>query len=306
MYNMSPCQTITHPLFQRHQIKVQIKRDDLIHPQISGNKWRKLKENIRFIKQHHYRGVVSFGGCYSNHLHALAFASQHYQFESIALVRGEKQHASNATLTQAQQWGMTLEFVDRKHYRLRNDADFLARLQQQYPEHLLIPEGGSNSLALQGVAELSTELAQQAEFDYLMTPVGSGGTLAGLIAADQNQHQLLGIAVLAQADYLRQEIKQLLPANAQQYDNWQLLTEFHRGGYAKFGTDDISRLLAFMRVTNLPLEPIYSGKMILALVDLINAGYFPAHSNIMLLHTGGLQGLDGLAERRLLNLHQWR
>jgi len=169
-----------------------------------------------------------------------------------------------------------------------------------------VPEGGSNALALVGVAELISELRQQSPFDYLLLPVASGGTFAGIIEADQQQHQLLGIAVLRQAEYLNESIRSLLSATAQRFQNWQLLTEFHAGGYAKFNPEHIQQMLAFKQLTNLPIEPIYSGKMVLALLALINQGHFPAHSRIMLLHTGGLQGLRGLAEQQRINISQWQ
>jgi 1-aminocyclopropane-1-carboxylate deaminase len=300
----STLQTITHPIFDRNHLTVSIKRDDAIHPIISGNKWRKLKFNLSYAKTHNYSGVLSFGGSFSNHIHALAFACQQQGLKSIGVIRGEKEYASNFTLTMAQQWGMELHFVDRKTYRLRENKDYLAQLQKAYPDYLIVPEGGSNALALTGVGEVITELNQQCEFDTLLTPVGSGGTLAGLIKADNNQHQLLGISVLKQNGYLTEQVNTLLE-NSSNYSNWQIMSEFHRGGYAKFSKEDAQKLLTFNQQTGFTFEPVYSGKMILAFLDLIEQQYFPKGHRIVILHTGGLQGVGGLIERNLLNANDW-
>ena len=305
MKNASPIQVIKHPLFSYHNIDVFIKRDDLIHPIISGNKWRKLKYNLAQATQGSYQGILSFGGCFSNHIHALAFACQQQNIKSVGIIRGEQNYANNFTLSWARHWGMTLDFVDRKTYRLRNQAEYLAELQRQYPQHFIVPEGGSNTFALPGVAEVITELNDQCDFDSLLTPVGSGGTLAGLIAGDKNQHQLLGIAVLKQSDYLQAEVKQLLSIEAKQYSNWQILSEFHLGGYAKFSQVDCQRIIEFSQITGIDFEPVYSGKMLLALLDLVDNGFFAAKKRIVILHTGGLQGLGGLAQRKIICPSQW-
>ena len=304
MQSESKLQTISHPLFEKHQLRVSIKRDDSIHPIISGNKWRKLKFNLDFAKMHNYTGVISFGGSFSNHIHALAFSCQQQGLKSIGIIRGEKEHASNFTLSMSIKWGMELNFVDRKTYRLREDQDYLAELQEAHPDYLIVPEGGSNALALPGVGEVITELNHQCEFDTLLTPVGSGGTLAGLIKADNNQHQLIGIAVLKQNGYLIDQVNNLLgePSN---YTHWQIMSEFHRGGYAKFNKDDAFKILNFSKQTGFTFEPVYSGKMILALLDLIEQGFFPKGHRIVILHTGGLQGIGGLIERNLLSADDW-
>ncbi|NQZ88423.1 MAG: 1-aminocyclopropane-1-carboxylate deaminase/D-cysteine desulfhydrase [Colwellia sp.] len=304
MQTQSTLERIFHPIFENNNLIVSVKRDDNIHPIISGNKWRKLKFNLRFAKENNYTGIISFGGSFSNHIHALAFACQQQGLKSIGIIRGESDYASNYTLTMAQQWGMTLNFVDRKTYRLREDTDYLENLQQKYPDYLLVPEGGSNKLALAGVGEIITELNQQCEFDTLLTPVGSGGTLAGLIQADNNQHQLLGISVLKQDGYLTEQVNHLL-SEEQHFYNWQILSAFHRGGYAKFSKEDEQRIVSFNLQTGFVFEPVYSGKMLLAFLDLIEQGYFSKGQRIVLLHTGGLQGIGGMLERKLLDGNVW-
>jgi len=315
MTTLSALQPLHHPLFIKHNVQVQVKRDDRIHPILSGNKWRKLKYNLdHILQQSDIRGVLSFGGCYSNHIHALAFTCYQKKIPCIGIIRGEESYADNFTLTWAKHWGMKLHFINRKTYRRRHDSDYLAQLQQEFPQYYVIPEGGSNALAIAGVAEVIKELNQQTNYDTLLTPVGSGGTLAGLISGDLNTsthlHKLLGIAVLKDADYLVNTILKLLSKedsnSATPHNNWQLLTNFHRGGYAKFSANDVARLLEFNQITGVDFEPVYSGKMVLALLDLLEKGYFSIGERIVLLHTGGMQGLGGMIERGILSAKQWQ
>lgn len=305
MSALSKLQPIYHPIFAKNKLQVSVKRDDKIDNIISGNKWRKLKYNLRQVKSSNAKGVITFGGCFSNHIHATAFACYQQKIPVIGIIRGEESSQNNYTLAWAKYWGMQLIFVDRKTYRLRDDRDYLQQLQQQYPDYTIVPEGGSNTLALTGVAEIIEELDQQAEFDTIMTPVGSGGTLAGLILGDQEQHKLLGVSVLKQQDYLEKQVKNLLPARAKSYNNWAIFHQYHCGGYAKFSRQDAEKIREFNQISAVDFEPVYSGKMILALLDLIESGYFPAKHHIVLLHTGGLQGLAGMYERGILNADEW-
>lgn len=306
---LSILQKIQHPLFEKYKLDVRVKRDDLLHDIISGNKWRKLKYNLEQLKSNHYQGVLTFGGCYSNHIHAFAYACKQEKIPCIGVIRGESDYANNFTLRWAKHWGMQCHFVDRKTYRRRFETGFINELNAIYPQHLVIPEGGSNLLAIPGVAEIVTELNNQADFDTLITPVGSGGTLAGLISGDSvansKHHKILGVAVLKQAEYLVDEVKCLLTSEALKHNNWELLTTFHRGGYGKFSSTDVERIIAFNEQTGITFEPVYSGKMILAFLDLISQDYFNANERIVLLHTGGLQGLGGMIEQGRLSAKDW-
>ncbi len=307
---LSELHPLSHSLFSQHNVRVQIKRDDLIHPIISGNKWRKLKYNLSYVKQHkEFTGILSFGGSFSNHIHALAFACFLEKIPCVGIIRGEAQYADNFTLSWARHWGMKLHFVDRKTYRRRHENSYLIQLQKKFNGMYIVPEGGSNSLAIPGVSEVITELSQQTEFDTLLTPVGSGGTLAGLITGDclsnDNQHKLLGVSVLKGGEYLVDEVQTLLPETASTHKNWHLLLDHHCGGYGKFTPNDIKRLLAFSQETGVDFEPVYSGKMVLALLDKLAQGYFSSGERIVLLHTGGMQGLGGMVERGLLTASDW-
>jgi 1-aminocyclopropane-1-carboxylate deaminase len=299
----SPLQKIEHPLLDFWQLTLFVKRDDLIHPAISGNKWRKLKYNLLEARKQQVDHIISFGGAYSNHVHALAAAGFHFGFKTTAIIRGESWYANNPTLKQAQAWGMQLQFMTRQEYKQRAEVDYLQALQSAYPHAFIVPEGGSNRFALPGVIEALQEIQQQANHpvDHIITATGSGGTLAGLVAGvaqAQLNTKVTGIAVLKNAQYLNQEIVSLLQqAKINNNNNWQLQTEFHHGGYAKVPLELKHFCTQFSLQTDIPVEPIYTGKMFYGLFKLIEQGYFKRGEHIVALHTGGLQGLEGLKEK---------
>ena len=292
----SPVQEIHHPLLEQKKIKLAIKRDDLLHPIISGNKWRKLKYNLINMQTQGCDSFVTFGGAFSNHLYACAMGCKAFNLKGHAIIRGPELDKRNPTIKMALACGMQLHTVDRKTYRQRHNPEYLASLQNQFPNSLIIPEGGTNQAALQGVMELAQSLPKS---NYVVCATGSGGTLAGLAKGCTGNTQVIGVAVLKQADYLNHDIRQLLTTQHQGAP-WQLLTDFHYGGYGKF-TDEVWTFCELMRQTfHLPLEPIYTGKMLFAIWQLISQDYFPKGSSITAIHTGGLQGLDGLKYRGLI------
>jgi 1-aminocyclopropane-1-carboxylate deaminase len=307
LFCASPLQPLNHPLLIKHNIKMFVKRDDLIHRHISGNKWRKLKFNLQDACKRDVNHIVSFGGAYSNHIHALAAAGFYFGFQTTGVIRGEDFYRNNPTLKQAQKWGMNLHFVDRKTYRLRYNKEYLKTLETQYPDAIIVPEGGTNLAALQGVKEIATEILSQADFniDHIFTATGSGGTLAGLISSFSQQTspqtkktKITGIAVLKQADYLKNEISNLLVEDKVSNPiSWQLKTEYHLGGYAKVSSEHSQFCHEFEQQTGIPIEPIYTGKMFAAIFNLIEKGEIKTGANIIALHTGGLQGLQGLIKK---------
>jgi 1-aminocyclopropane-1-carboxylate deaminase len=298
----SPLQKIEHPLLDLWQLTLFVKRDDLLHSEISGNKWRKLKYNLLEARRQQVDHIISFGGAYSNHIHALAAAGFHFGFKTTAIIRGESWYANNPTLKQALAWGMELQFVTRQEYKKRAESAYLQSLQSTYPHAFLIPEGGSNKFAIRGVMEALQEIQQQANhpIDHIITATGSGGTLAGLIAGiaqaqpqpkvaaitvlknahfrnqkivaqAQPQPKVTGIAVLKNAHYLNQEIVSLLQqAKINKNNNWCLQTDFHHGGYAKVPLELNGFCEQFSLQTGIPIEPIYTGKMFYALFKLID------------------------------------
>lgn len=267
----------------RHQ-RISIKRLDLIHPQISGNKFFKLKYNLLAARQQGFEKVLTFGGAYSNHIAATAFAAHKFGFQSLGMIRGEElaQRPFNPTLATAQQFGMQLEFISRNAYRQKDQPDFLQRLQQQYPDFYLIPEGGTNALAIQGCREILT--AEDAQFDLICCAVGTGGTLAGLIEASQQHQQLLGFSAL-KGDFLTHEVAQLTTKR-----NWRILDNYCCGGYAKTTPELIQFIQTFEQRYNIPLEQVYTGKMLRGIFDLIDQDKIGPDQKILLIHTGGLQG----------------
>lgn len=267
----------------RHQ-RISIKRLDLIHPQISGNKFFKLKYNLLAARQQGFEKVLTFGGAYSNHIAATAFASHKFGFQSLGMIRGEElaQRPLNPTLATAQQFGMQLEFISRNAYRQKDQPDFLQHLQQQYPDFYLIPEGGTNALAIQGCREILT--AEDAQFDLICCTVGTGGTFAGLIEASQQHQQLLGFSAL-KGDFLTHEVAQLTTKR-----NWRILDDYCCGGYAKTTPELIQFIQTFEQRYNIPLEQVYTGKMLRGIFDLIDQDKIGPDQKILLIHTGGLQG----------------
>lgn len=272
------------------QVSLYIKRDDLIHPIISGNKWRKLKYALLEAKQRGVAEIISFGGGHSNHLHALGYCCHQLGIQLLALVRGNYNANPTPMLRDLQQWHSRIIYLDKATYHKRSQPNFIASWQAAHPDALIIPEGGSQALALPGVAEILSE--QESDFSHLLVPVGSGGTLAGLIQARQARHKndlrLIGVATLKGEGYLEGLVNSLLPDSA--YSNWHIEHRFHFGGYAKRSDELINFCDTFKIQTGIAIEPVYSGKTCWALKQLLAEGYFPRSSRILLLHTGGLQG----------------
>ncbi|WP_429051712.1 1-aminocyclopropane-1-carboxylate deaminase/D-cysteine desulfhydrase [Aeromonas veronii] len=285
-------QHLHHPLLTRYGVELWCKRDDLIHPAISGNKWRKLKYHLLHAKEHGKRHLLSFGGAYSNHIHALAAAGCQSSLRTTGIIRGEYDAVSNSTLRDALRWGMDLVFVDRQSYRRRQDPDWLAQFDA--PDTLIVPEGGSSPLAIPGVAELVDEVPFSP--DLWVLPCASGGTLAGLIAGKRDREQILAIAVLKGGGFIADEVCRLHPAAAN-IPGWRIALDHHDGGYAKFSPALWQWVQNFSATTDLPLEPIYSGKAMWGLFRELAAGRIATGSKIVFIHTGGMQGLAGLREQ---------
>ncbi len=286
------------PEFIRAEVEVGLVRLDQIGEGLSGNKWYKLKYNLQFALQHGYRRILSFGGAYSNHLHALAWAGNRIGLETVGIIRGEPEYGQNPTLTDAKRWGMQCVFVDRQTYRLRHDPEYLKSLQALYPDCWIVPEGGSNTLALQGCAEiLNQNMLRDWQPDAVVLACGTGGTLAGLAAAYPDQ-RFLGIPVLQNAGFLNNTIQALLDSRGQRTDaEWALDLGGAFGGYGKTTEELRAFMTEFQCLTGITLDGIYTSKMLLRLIQLVEAGRFQPGSKILALHTGGLQGNRGLKPR---------
>ena len=276
-----PYQTLQLP----QPVQLTIKRLDLIHPQISGNKFFKLKYNLLAAQQQGFSQVLTFGGAFSNHIAATAFAAQHFGFQSIGMIRGEELASQpfNPTLQTAQDLGMQLHFLSRFEYRLRHQAEYLQQLQQQYPQAFIIPEGGSNALAIQGTQEILSPDDLE-NYDVICCAVGTGGTLAGIIESSSEQQHVLGFSAL-KGDFLKHDIQQWTDKS-----NWSLTDAYCCGGYAKTTLELLQFMQQFEQQHHIPLEQVYTAKMMMGLLDLIQYHHFPAHTRILAIHTGGLQG----------------
>ena len=296
-------QTVLHPTCTAQGVDLRVLRLDQTDAQVSGNKWYKLKYNLLHAKAQGYKTVLSFGGAYSNHIHALAWAGQALGLQTWGIIRGEAAYASNPTLSDAQGWGMQLQFVERAAYRQRQNPDQIQRWLDAIPDHfkpaLVVPEGGSNHLAVKGCVEIiDAQVLSSFTPELVVLPCGTGGTLAGvaLSLAQQNAEvQVLGIPVLKNAGFLYQDITQLIEeASDVTVDNWDLDLEGHYGGYAK-GSSALYALMQQMEAEyKLPLDQVYTAKMMLRLLELIAQGQFNG-KKILALHTGGLQGRRTLA-----------
>ena len=296
----SPLQRIHSSLLSKKNIRLFIKRDDLIHPQVSGNKWRKLKYNLAAAKDQQQHTLLTFGGAFSNHIHAVAAAGKVYGFQTIGLIRGERIDPLNTTLAFAEAQGMQLHFISRSTYRQKNTKEFQEQLQEQFGDFYSLPEGGTNPLALKGCAEIIDELQKQLPStpDYVATCCGTGGTIGGMIQGSYGTNiKILGIAAL-KGDFLTTEVKQLLAiANIKSTNNWSIFNDYHFGGYAKFKPPLIDFINNFKRTHGIALDPIYTGKLLYGLIDLIQQDYFEKGSTIVAVHTGGLQGIEGFNTR---------
>jgi 1-aminocyclopropane-1-carboxylate deaminase len=272
-----------------NSISVHIKREDLIHPFVSGNKFRKLKYNLLQAKKEKAVTLLTFGGAFSNHIAAVAFAGKENGFRTIGIIRGDELRdkiAGNPTLEFAKNCGMQLEFVSREEYRMKNEIPFLENIKEKFGDFYLIPEGGTNELAIKGCQEILTE--EDSQYNYVCCAVGTGGTISGIINSALPHQKVLGFPAL-KGDFLKDEIRIFA-----QNENWELITDYHFGGYGKVNQDLIAFINQFYAENQIPLDPIYTGKMVFGVMDLIQKNYFPAHSKILLIHTGGIQGIQGM------------
>ncbi len=276
-------------ILENTNISLYIKREDLLYPSISGNKFRKLKYNLAQAKSEDKKMLLTFGGAFSNHILAVAAAGKKQGFSTVGIIRGEElkdKVFENPTLQKAQDYGMVFEFVGREIYREKENPKFIRHLEEKFGNFYLIPEGGTNTLAVKGCEEILT--VSDEKFDYICCAVGTGGTISGLINCSKNGQQVLGFPAL-KGDFLREDICKFVSES-----NWDLITEYHFGGYAKVSEELILFINEFYQNHKIPLDPIYTGKMMFGILDLINKNYFPENSKILVIHTGGLQGIAGM------------
>ncbi|MDR6807257.1 1-aminocyclopropane-1-carboxylate deaminase/D-cysteine desulfhydrase-like pyridoxal-dependent ACC family enzyme [Dyadobacter sp. BE34] len=286
----TPLQRLVNAATERAEVQLYIKRDDLIHPTVSGNKWRKLKYNLLDAQASGKGTVLTFGGAYSNHLYATAAAGNALGLKTIGIVRGlELEGKENDTLQFCREQGMQLHFVSREEYRRRHSEEYLEEITARLGNPYLIPEGGTTGHALKGVAEMVVEIKEQlgAMPDFVATAAGTGGTAAGILSAGAN---VLAFPALKGGDFLKEDIRRLLN-ECKQPGNLTLLTDYHFGGYAKWNSELLAFMQDFRAEFDVQLEQVYTAKMFYGLFDLLKKRYFKAGTKIVAVHTGGLQGL---------------
>lgn len=288
----SPVHQIQNKLFDEQGLKVFIKRDDLIHPIISGNKWRKLKYLLKQAQSENKTHLVTFGGAYSNHLLATAASAAKFGFKSTGIVRGEK--VNNDTLFLCRLHGMNLLFTDRESYR--DKPALFTKYFDDDNEAFFIDEGGASVLGAKGCSELIDELTEP--YDHIFCACGTGTTAAGIINGITQlklSTQFHAVPVLKNGGFLRNEINRFL---TEQVD-YQLHTEYHFGGYGKVTEELIKFIEQFVASTGILIEPVYTGKMLYAIYDLVSKKYFKPGSRILVIHTGGIWGLLGMKDKFL-------
>ncbi|MBC3540777.1 1-aminocyclopropane-1-carboxylate deaminase/D-cysteine desulfhydrase [Rufibacter sp. H-1] len=301
MPEVSPLQILQDPLLTQKGVEVAVLREDLLHPGIPGNKWRKLHYNLQAARAQGAETLVTFGGAFSNHIAAVAVAGKEFGFATIGYIRGEETRPLNPTLQFATDCGMHLRYLSRAEYRLRAEARFHAEILKTAPKPYLLPEGGTNLLAVKGCTEIVTGI--QEPWDVLCVAAGTGGTLAGIVAGAAGKGKIIGFPALKGGEFLAKEVTELVQAyTGQTYTNWELQTGYHFGGYAKHTPELLTFIRQFYQKHAILLDPVYTGKMLHGVFDLIRQDYFPVGTKVVAVHTGGQQGWAGYAQRYGLTL----
>ena len=291
---------LSAPVFAKKNIAVSVLRLDRFLPQLSGNKYFKLKYNLLRAVEAGATTIVSFGGAYSNHLHALAFACQCLDIQLVAVIRGERAAELSATLADIEAMGGELKFVSRQHYKRRHDLDYQNQLIASYSRACLIPEGGSNALALQGSREIVAHIRHHLDdqFDTVLVACATGATAAGIAAGLNERQRLLAVSVLKSAFGLQDDIARLLQsAQMQPGADWQVLHDHAGGGYAKCDKSLAEFIERLKQDTGIETEPVYTGKLFKALFTMAEADYFKSGERLVVVHSGGMQGMRGMQRR---------
>ncbi|MBU2527146.1 MAG: pyridoxal-phosphate dependent enzyme [Bacteroidetes bacterium] len=287
-------QAVTLSEIAHFGVEIHILREDLIHPQVSGNKFRKLKYNLLKAKKQHCDTLLTFGGAFSNHIAATAAAGQLCGFKTVGVIRGEELYAKiadNPTLAFAEKAGMSLLFVDRETYRNKHATDFQNEIIGKFENAYILPEGGTNDLAVLGCQEILSDACRN--FDIIAVAVGTGGTISGIINSCNAHQKVMGFPAL-KGDFLSKDIRKFVGCKPKK---WELVADYHFGGYAKTDVSLIRFINRFKAETEIPLDPIYTGKMMFGLVDMIKNRRIPEGSKILVVHTGGLQGIEGMNQK---------
>jgi 1-aminocyclopropane-1-carboxylate deaminase len=274
----------------------KVLRLDQLHPVVSGNKPFKLSCYLKEAKACGHRGVLTFGGAWSNHIHATAHASREEGLESIGIIRGERPADMSPTLLDAEQAGMELRFVSRSDYRAFRNMSH-DELKTRFPDHTIVPEGGAGEMGMQGAADIMRYIPEH-QFDWIVCACGTGTTLAGLITAAKKEQRFLGISVLKGHSGLKMDINQMLN-KPPEHIHYEIIEKFNGGGYAKYDDDLIDFMNRFHRSTGIPTDIVYTGKLMRAIDLMFSENFFPSDARVIAIHSGGLQGNRSLPAGRL-------
>lgn len=267
-------------------LQLFLKREDKIHNIISGNKYRKLKFNLINAKELGFKGLLTFGGAYSNHIPAVAYAAKKNGFKSLGFIRGEEivnNYLENPTLKYSHDLGMKFKFLSRSNYKLKTNEYFLRKLKKKFKDYYLIPEGGTNALGVLGCQEILND--SDKEFDYICCSVGTGGTICGLINSSNENQKIIGFSSINK-NYLLNDITKFVTN-----ENWMLIDDFSFGGYGKVNNELIEFMNNFRLKYGILLDPIYTSKLVYGVLNLITNNFFKPNSKILMIHTGGHQGI---------------
>lgn len=295
----SKIQKLEDALFDHKKVEVFMLRDDLLHPGISGNKWRKLKYNLLNLSKEGLNRVVTVGGPYSNHIAAMAEAGKVFGFETIGLIRGYESYRSNPTLSRAEDLGMEIRFLSKKNYDKIGD-DFLNRLRAEIGAFGFVPMGGGNQLGMKGCMEIVQEITETTT--HITVGCGTGSTMAGIVSGTKENQMVIGFPAMKGGDFMQRDIENYLAKSGMDKSNFEMNTRFHFGGFAKVNMELADFIKEFHLKQGFILDGIYTGKMMFGLYKMISQDYFPKGSVITAIHTGGVQGNIGLNERYGYNI----
>ncbi|MDZ8106105.1 MAG: pyridoxal-phosphate dependent enzyme [Nostoc sp. DedQUE12a] len=302
-------QQINSKIASDASVNLSVLRLDVMHPWVNGNKWFKLKYNLLEAKQKNFTRLLTFGGAYSNHIYATAAAGNLLGFHTIGVIRGEEKLPPNPTLSFAVQQGMELIYLSRQMYRQRNTGALHEYLRQRFGEVFIIPEGGNNLNGVRGCTEIISEAMPTAgytyAFDYICLACGTATTLAGIALSLHQGQKAIAFPVLKNGAFLREEIENLLtnylasdlPTPYSFPASWELMCDYHFGGYAKVNQELLRFSQEFGEAHGVPLDYVYTAKMFYGVMDLLQQGFFSKGKSLLLVHTGGLQGNVGMEER---------
>jgi 1-aminocyclopropane-1-carboxylate deaminase len=280
----SPLLELRDEELARAGVRLWLKRDDLVHAEVPGNKWRKLKYNLAAAQQEGSGCLLTFGGAYSNHIRATAAAGHHCGLGTVGVIRGEPHEPLNWSLRYAAGQGMRLRYLDRAAYRRRGDPDLIAGLRRELGPFYLLPEGGSNALAVRGCAEIPAEIGPG--FDVICCPCGTGGTLAGIAAGLAPGQQAIGFSALKGGEFLAGEVERLQRAAGSVTANWRIECGFHFGGYARI-TPELTEFISRFEQRHGPrLDRVYVAKMMAGIYELARRGAFRSGTRVVAVITG--------------------